>query len=69
MGAKGTPEQVPMNYYRTDDLEAANQRVRDNGRHVLMEKMPVPAMSYFSVCLDPEGNVFGHWIDDETATV
>lgn len=69
MGSKGSPDQVPMNYYETDDLEAVNRRVQDNGGQVVMEKMPVPKMGYFSVCLDPEGNVFGNWITDENAAI
>lgn len=70
MGAKGiAPEQVPMNYYQSDDLEVTNQLVRDSGGQVLMERMTVPTMGYFSVCLDPEGNVFGNWVEDESATV
>lgn len=67
MGGKGTPGQVPMNYYETDDLEATNQLVRDNGGQVIVERMTVPAMGNFSVCLDPEGNVFGNWVEDENA--
>jgi uncharacterized protein len=69
MGSKGAPDQVPMNYYETDDLEAVNGRVLENGGRVIMEKMPVPGMGYFSVCLDPEGNVFGNWISDEGASM
>jgi uncharacterized protein len=67
MGEKQMPEQSPMNYYRTDDLEKFNQRVKDNGGQVMMEKMPVAKMGYLSVCIDPEGNAFGGWLDDPDA--
>jgi hypothetical protein len=56
-----------MNYYRTDDLEAFNQKVRDNGGTVVMEKMPVKGFGWMSVNMDPEGNPFGGWVDDENA--
>lgn len=68
IGKKSMPQQTPLNYYDADGgLAAFNQRVKDNGGSVMMEKMPVPGMGYFSVCLDPEGNAFGGWETDEDA--
>ena len=67
IGKKGMPEQKPMNYYRTDDLDTFNQKVRDNGGTVVMEKMPVKGFGWMSVNMDPEGNPFGGWVDDENA--
>jgi len=68
IGKKAMPEQTLMNYYRADDgLEAFNQRVKDKGGTVMMEKMAVPGWGWMSVCMDPEGNPFGGWVDDKDA--
>jgi uncharacterized protein len=68
IGKKQMPEQTGMNYFNAEGgLEAFNQRVKDKGGQVIMEKMPVPGMGYFSVCVDPEGNAFGGWVTDENA--
>lgn len=68
IGSKAMPEQTLINYYRADDgLEAFNQRVKDNGGTVMMEKMPVAGWGWFSVCMDPEGNPFSGWVDDKDA--
>jgi predicted enzyme related to lactoylglutathione lyase len=68
IGKKQMPEQTNINYYNAmGGLEAFNQRVKDKGGKVMMEKMPVPGMGYFSVCVDPEGNAFGGWVEDKEA--
>jgi len=68
IGKKAMPEQTLMNYYRADDgLEAFNQRVKDKGGTVMMEKLAVPGWGWMSVCMDPEGNPFGGWVDDNDA--
>lgn len=68
LGKKQMPEQGPMNYYTAEGgLEAFNQRVKDNGGMVMMEKMPVKGFGWMSVCMDPEGNAFGGWVDDPNA--
>ena len=67
MMKKMVPEQGLLNYYGVANIEEFNAKVRENGGQVVMEKMPVPGMGYFSVCLDPEGNPFGLWLDDENA--
>ena len=68
IGKKAMPEQTLMNYYRADDgLEAFNQRVKDKVGTVMMEKMAVPGWGWMSVCMDPEGNPFGGWVDDKDA--
>jgi predicted enzyme related to lactoylglutathione lyase len=67
MMKKVMPAQGLLNYYLVDDLEEFNSRVRENGGQVVMEKMPIPGIGYFSVCLDPEGNPFGLWLEDESA--
>lgn len=68
IGKKQMPEQTNVNYYEADGgIEAFNQRVRDNGGMVVMEKMAVPGFGWMSVCIDPEGNAFGSWVEDKDA--
>ena len=67
MMKKMMPEQGLLNYYGVDSIEEFNAKVRENGGQVVMEKMAVPGIGLFSVCLDPEGNPFGLWLADESA--
>lgn len=68
IGAAGAPEQKPMNYYEAEGgLEAFNQRVRDSGGTVVLERMAVPKYGWFSICVDPEGNSFAGWVSDPHA--
>jgi predicted enzyme related to lactoylglutathione lyase len=68
IGKKQMPEQGLLNYYNAEGgLEAFNKRVLDKGGKVMMEKMPVPGFGWMSVCIDPEGNAFGGWVDDKDA--
>ena len=65
---KMMPEQGNINYFLAEGgLEAFNQRVKDKGGTVMMEKLPVPGWGWFSVCMDPEGNPFSGWVDDKEA--
>lgn len=68
IGKKQMPEQTLMNYYNAEGgLEAFNQRVKDKGGKVMIEKMAVPGYGWFSVGIDPEGNPFAGWVDDKDA--
>jgi len=68
IGKKMMPEQSEVNYYAADGgIEAFNQRVRDNGGTVMIEKMAVPKFGWFSICMDPEGNPFAGWVGDMNA--
>jgi len=70
IASKQNPGQQRVNYYGAEGgLEAFNQRVKDKGGTVLIEKMPVARMGWFSICADPEGNQFGGWVTDESASI
>lgn len=66
---KTMPQQTPVNYYEVDSIEAACDVIREAGGQVAMEKMPVPGMGYFAIGIDPEGNPFGVWVTDTSASV
>jgi uncharacterized protein len=54
-------------YYGVDDIDGCIAKVRDSGGQG-DDKMPVPGMGWFSRCQDPEGNVFGLWQNDTSAS-
>jgi len=53
-------------YFDTDDINAGVARVRELGGEA-GDAMPVPAMGWFSVCKDDQGNEFGLWQNDTSA--
>ncbi|MBI5870837.1 MAG: VOC family protein [Actinobacteria bacterium] len=61
------PDQGRVDYFDVDSIEESAAQVKENGGQVLIEKMAVPQMGYFALCLDPEGNPFGLWLTDENA--
>jgi predicted enzyme related to lactoylglutathione lyase len=54
-------------YYDVDDIDGSIAKVRESGGEG-EDKMPVPAMGWFSRCKDPEGNAFGLWQSDTSAS-
>lgn len=55
-------------YFDVDDINAGAARVKELGGQA-SDPMPVPNMGWFSTCTDPEGNEFGLWHSDTSATV
>ncbi|MEW6018520.1 MAG: VOC family protein [Pseudomonadota bacterium] len=64
---KTEPSQGRVDYFDVESIEESSEMVRQNGGQVIVEKMAVPKMGYFALCLDPEGNPFGLWLTDENA--
>ena len=56
----------PRVYFDVDDIRQGAARVKGLGGEA-GEAMPVPAMGWFVVCKDSEGNDFGLWQDDPSA--
>jgi predicted enzyme related to lactoylglutathione lyase len=54
-------------YFGVDDINSGAARVRELGGEA-GDAMPVPNMGWFSVCKDPEGNEFGLWQSDSSAS-
>ena len=54
-------------YFDVDDIHAGVARVRELGGQA-GDPGPVPGMGWFAVCSDPEGNQFGIWQTDPSAT-
>jgi predicted enzyme related to lactoylglutathione lyase len=53
-------------YFDVDDINVGSARVKELGGEA-GEAMAVPAMGWFSICKDSEGNDFGLWQTDPTA--
>ena len=54
-------------YFDVDDINAGVAKVNELGGKA-GEPMPVPTMGWFSTCTDTQGNEFGLWQTDPSAT-
>ncbi len=52
-----------------DSIEDAVATVQKKGGKLLQEKSPIPGIGYFATCEDTEGNRFGVFKDDSSATM
>jgi len=52
-----------------DSIEDAIEKVLAEGGSVVQEKAPIPGIGYFANCLDTEGNKFGLFTNDPSATM
>ena len=57
----------PRVYFDVDDINAGVARVRELGGDS-SDGMPVPTMGWFATCTDSEGNDFGLWQTDPSAS-
>jgi predicted enzyme related to lactoylglutathione lyase len=55
-------------YFDVDDIGAGTARVKELGGDA-GDALPVPGMGWFSVCRDVEGNEFGLWQTDPSASM
>jgi uncharacterized protein len=58
----------PRVYFNVDDIRAGVARVGELGGDG-GEPQPVPNMGWFAVCKDAEGNEFGLWQNDPSASM
>jgi predicted enzyme related to lactoylglutathione lyase len=61
-GKRGT-----RTYFDVEDINAGASRVRELGGEA-EEPMAVPSMGWFATCRDPQGNEFGLWQTDSSAS-
>jgi predicted enzyme related to lactoylglutathione lyase len=52
-----------------DSIEDATASILAAGGKVVQDKMPIPGMGYFATFTDTEGNKFGIFTNDPTATM
>jgi len=48
-------------YIDVDDLSAYNQRIKDAGGKIIVERQEVPGVGELSLFEDPDGRVLGLW--------
>jgi uncharacterized protein len=61
------PGQTPVNYISVENVDEFARKAERLGAKVVMPKMPVPGMGWFSQLKDTEGNVFAIWEHDPAA--
>ena len=62
-----SPEQGPVNYVNVESVDDYAAKAKGMGAKVVVEKTPVPAMGWFALLTDPDGNPFGIWQTDMAA--
>ena len=60
--------QGPRVYFDVDDINAGASRVKELGGEA-SDAMPVPSMGWFAICKDTDGNDFGLWQNDPSASM
>jgi uncharacterized protein len=55
-------------YFDVDDIDTGLARVSELGGEA-GEKLPVPQMGWFAYCKDVDGNEFGLWQNDPSASM
>lgn len=55
-------------YFDVEDIEVGRARVAELGGNA-GGAMPVPSMGWFAICSDTEGNEFGLWQSDPSASM
>jgi predicted enzyme related to lactoylglutathione lyase len=66
--ARGDVDVVSLTM-EVDSIEDTLGVITQNGGQLVQGKMPIPGMGYFATCKDTEGNLFGLFTSDESATV
>ena len=61
------PEQRPINYIDVESVDEYLAKAKKLGASVMAEKMPVPGMGWFAHLMDPQGNPFAIWENDQSA--
>ncbi|MFY9614013.1 MAG: VOC family protein [Candidatus Dormiibacterota bacterium] len=52
-----------------DSIEDTLPKIEAKGGIIILAKTPIPGMGWFATCRDTEGNVFGLFTSDESATM
>ena len=58
----------PRVYFDVDDINTGAARVKELGGDA-SDPMPVPNMGWFATCSDSQGNPFGLWQTDSSASM
>jgi uncharacterized protein len=58
------PNQKITDYFGVQSLSESAAKVEKLGGKILVPKMAVSKMGYFTLCIDTEGDIFGLWEND-----
>ena len=61
------PGQTPVNYISVENVDEFARKAERLGAKLVVPKMPVPGMGWFSQLTDTEGNIFAIWQHDPAA--
>jgi len=61
------PGQTPVNYISVEKVDEFARKAERLGAKLVVPKMPVPGMGWFSQLTDTEGNIFAIWQHDPAA--
>ncbi|MGN6615362.1 MAG: VOC family protein [Candidatus Nitrosocosmicus sp.] len=64
---KDIQQQGITNYIDVKSIDEYSVKVEKLGGKVVVQKMPVPGMGYFAMCLDTENNSFAIWETNSSA--
>ena len=62
------PAAAGLNYINVDSVDSYSEKIAAGGGKVVMPKMAIPGVGYAAVCSDSEGNSFGLFQDDHSAS-
>lgn len=64
----GAPVNAFMCTVSVDDVEAYAQKAAEHGGEIVVPRMSIPGAGHVMYCSDTEGNIFGLFQDDPTAS-
>ena len=67
MMKRQVPQQGPLMYFQVESADDYIAKIKSLGGVVVMDKHAVPGMGYFAVAVDPQGNPFAIWEENEAA--
>lgn len=66
---RGGPVETTTNTIAVTSVDDYAQRVSRAGGEIVQEKTAIPGVGYVAYCRDPEGNVFGIFAYDKSASL
>jgi predicted enzyme related to lactoylglutathione lyase len=64
---EGYDVRAPVNYVDVESLDTSVKRAQELGAKVTKGRSAVPGMGWFAMLIDPQGNHFAMWQQDQNA--
>jgi len=62
---KSAPTQPIGCYFLVSSIDESTRKIQELGGTVFVPKTPIPGKAFYACCLDPEGNYFLIWEDNQ----